>query len=567
MVYRRPNPFLPCLIASANIARHLAAYSALQPAQVALKIPRRARADHIAYLALDYGELSAEVAAWRTRLGAAGLRPGDRTLVMVRQGLPLIALVFALFELGALPIVIDPGMGRAAFLRCVAHSRPRALVGIPLARVLSRVFRTAFRTVELRIAASGSPLARLTAPGARRPAEDPGALARTATDEAAILFTSGSTGAPKGVLYTHGQFDAQVTLIRDTYGITPGEIDLPLLPLFALFNPALGMTTIVPTTDPARPAAADPALLVRAILQENVTNSFGSPTLWGKIAAHCQAGAITLPSLRRVLSAGAPVPPWLWEQLPPLIPNGVLHSPYGATEVLPVSTISAPDVLGETAAATLAGAGTCVGRIIVSNTVKIIALHPGPLADLAAARELPVGEIGEIIVAGPSVTAAYDGLPEATAAAKILSPILYHRLGDLGYFDTEGRLWFCGRRAEAIQTATGPLYTEQIEPLFSSHPGVRRCALVGTGPAGAQRPAIVIEPVSPAWMSTSGACRRFTRTLRALAQRDPRTAQIKTFYFYPKFPVDARHNAKIHRLELTRWVLTEGIGFESDPKR
>jgi len=567
VVYRRPNPFILRLTASANIARHLAAHAALQPSQVAIKIPRRAHADHITYLALDYRELSAEVAAWRTRLAAAGLRPGDRTLVMVRQGLPLIALVFALFELGALPIVIDPGMGRKAFLRCVAHSRPRALVGIPLARLLSRVFRTAFRSVELRIPVSGSPLARLTPAGAQRPADDPGALFRTVTDEAAILFTSGSTGAPKGVVYAHGQFDAQVDLIRETYGITPGEIDLPLLPLFALFNPALGMTTIVPTTDPARPARADPALLVRAILQENVTNSFGSPTLWGKIATHCRETGTTLPSIRRVLSAGAPVPPALWEQLPPLIPNGVLHSPYGATEALPVSTISAPEVLGGTAAATLAGAGTCVGRIIKSNTVKIISPPDGPLADLASARELPSGQIGEIIVAGATVTTAYDGLPEATAAAKIHAPPLYHRLGDLGYFDATGRLWFCGRRVETVHTATGPLYTEQVEPIFAPHPGVRRCALVGTGSVGTQRPAIIIEPVSPEWIATSAACRRFTRQLRALAQRNPRTAQIKTFYFHPKFPVDVRHNAKIHRLALTRWVLTKAIGFESDPKR
>jgi acyl-CoA synthetase (AMP-forming)/AMP-acid ligase II len=560
-------PFIFRLIASANIARHLAAHAALHPGQVALKIPRRARADHIAYLALDYGELSAEVAAWRRRLAAAGLRPGDRTLVMVRQGLPLIALVFALFELGALPVVIDPGMGREAFLRCVAHSRPRALVGIPLARLLSRVFRTAFRSIELRVPVSGSPFARLTPAGSRRQADDPGAFVRNASDEAAILFTSGSTGAPKGVLYAHGQFDAQVALIRDTYSIIPGEIDLPLLPLFALFNPALGMTTIVPTTDPARPAAADPALLVRAILQENITNSFGSPTLWGKIATHCRANSITLPSIRRVLSAGAPVPPWLWEQLPPLIPNGVLHSPYGATEALPVSTISAPEVLGGTAASTLSGAGTCVGRIIYPNTVKIIAPPAGPLTDLASASELPAGQIGEIIVAGPTVTVAYDGMPEATAAAKIPAPLLYHRLGDLGYLDAAGRLWFCGRRVEAVHTASGPLYTEQVEPIFAPHPGVRRCALVGTGQAGAQRPAIIIEPVSPEWMRTSAACRRFTRELRAIAQGHPGTAQIKTFYFHPKFPVDVRHNAKIHRLALTRWVLTEGIGFESDPKR
>ncbi|MCU0792006.1 MAG: AMP-binding protein, partial [Opitutaceae bacterium] len=492
---------------SANIARHLAAYAAAHPDQPALKVPRGRRAGRIDYLALSYAELSAEVASHRVRLAAAGLRPGDRTLVMVRQGLPLIAVVFALFELGALPVVIDPGMGRKAFLRCVAHARPRALVGIPAARVASYLFRAAFRSVEIRVGVSGATTARLTAPGAVRPATDAGALVRTPEDAAAILFTSGSTGAPKGVCYTHGQFDAQVRLIRETYRIEPGEIDLPLLPLFALFAPALGMTTIVPELDPSRPAQADPAKLVQAIHQEKVTTSFGSPTLWGNLANHCHRTGQTLPTLRRVLCAGAPVPPWLWESLTALMPHGRLHSPYGATEALPVSTLSADEVVGGTALATLGGAGACVGRILSANTVRIIAPHDGPLPELAAARELPPGEIGEIIVAGPTVTTAYDGLPEATAGAKIraaspsaapLPPLpdppaagdvvelgelsfahaapadtIFHRMGDLGYLDPLGRLWFVGRKAETVHTPRGPLYPAQVEPLFDIHPDVR----------------------------------------------------------------------------------------------
>jgi olefin beta-lactone synthetase len=326
---------------SANIARHLAAHAAAHPAQPALKVPRGRKGGRIDYLELSYAELSAEVAVWRGRLATRGVRPGDRALVMVRQGLPLIAVVFALFELGALPVVIDPGMGREAFLRCVEHSRPRVLVGIPLARALAWVFRRAFRSVEVKVAVSGANTARLTPPGAARPAGDADALVCGADEAAAILFTSGSTGAPKGVVYTHGQFDAQVRMIRATYGIEPGEVDLPLLPLFALFAPALGMTVVVPEIDPSRPAQADPAKLVQAILQEGVTTSFGSPTLWGNLSWHCHKHGVTLPGLRRVLCAGAPVPPWLWDASRRFMPNGRMHSPYGATEALPVSSIAA----------------------------------------------------------------------------------------------------------------------------------------------------------------------------------------------------------------------------------
>ncbi len=557
---------------SANIARHLAAQAAAHPAQAALKVPCGRQGGRIVYLELSYAELSAEVAAWRGRLEAEGLRPGDRTLVMVRQGLPLIAVVFALFELGALPVVIDPGMGRAEFLRCVEHSRPRALVAIPLARVLSRVSLKAFRSVELRVAVSGASTARLTAPGARRPAGDAGARPCGPDEPAAILFTSGSTGAPKGVVYTHGQFDAQVRLIRQVYGIEPGEVDLPLLPLFALFAPALGLTVIVPEIDPSRPAQADPAQLVQAILQEGVTTSFGSPTLWGNLVAHCHREKITLPSLKRVLCAGAPVPPWLWAAMREVMPRGLMHSPYGATEALPVSTISADEIAAGPARDTLAGVGVCVGTVLAANRVRIIAPVDGPVKTLEETRSRPANEIGEIIVRGPAVTREYDGLPAATAEAKILDPVnraVWHRMGDLGFLDPWGRLWFCGRKAEAVQTEQGTFYPAQVEPIFETHPKVRRCALVCLKVQGRRRPALVVEPTEPSLVVDSGDhCRRLARELRVMAMGHAHTAALNTFYFHESLPVDVRHNAKIHRLELTRWVNEQGaIGFESDPKR
>lgn len=554
---------------NANIARHLTAMAARQPARAALKIPRgRTRAGDIDYLTLSFAELDAEVGAWAARLTAAGVRRGDRTLVMVRQGLPLIAAAFALFRIGAVPVIIDPGMGLKNFLSCVARSRPRALVGIPLAQIVSRIFRRPFASIDVRVTASASLTGRLSRKGAlgsALPAEVPSA----STELAAVLFTSGSTGAPKGVCYEHGMFDAQIRLIRDAYGIEPGEIDLPMLPIFALFNPALGMTTIVPEIDPRRPAAVDPAKIVQAIRQENVTNSFGSPTLWRKIGDHCRAHHVTLPSLRRVLCAGAPVPHALWESSRAFLTNGALHSPYGATEALPVSTISSREI-----ELTATGKGACVGRPLREIDVKIIALTDGPIATLAEAREVPPGEIGEIIVRGPVVTKTYDTAPEATALAKIETPsaelliqnsrppVVWHRMGDCGYFDAEGRLWFCGRKAERVETADGPLFTEPCEQVFRQHPRVGRCALIGFGERGRQRPAVVVEIA----LKDSGEGRALARELRLLALQHEATAAIKLFYFRDAFPVDVRHNAKIHRLTLARWALT-ATGYESDPRR
>lgn len=530
--------------------------AARQPDTAALKIPNgRTKDNHIVYLTLTFAELDAEVDAWCARLVSRGVRRGDRTLVMVRQGLPLIASVFALFKLGAIPVVIDPGMGRKTFLACVAKSKPRVLIGIPMARLVSRFFRTEFSSVAVRVPASSSLTARLTkARAKKRVAEFPVVLS-AGTDLAAILFTSGSTGSPKGVCYEHGMFEAQVRIIRATYDIVPGEIDLPLLPIFALFNPALGMTTVVPEIDPREPAEVDPVKIVQAILQEKITSSFGSPTLWKKIGDHCIANEITLPDLRRVLCAGAPVPAALWESSRTFLTNGQLHSPYGASEALPITSVSSDEI----ASLDTRGRGACVGLPASEVDIRVIAPSEGRIATLADTQEFRRGTIGEIIVRGPNVTKTYDDLPPVTNAAKISyrdhfgDSGLWHRTGDCGYLDAEGRLWFCGRKVERVETAAGvTLFTEPCEQIFRAHARAARCALVGIGERGKQIPALVVETK----LKNSADGGALARELHALGREHEHTAAIKTFFFRPHFPVDVRHNAKIHRLTLAKWALT-----------
>jgi acyl-CoA synthetase (AMP-forming)/AMP-acid ligase II len=538
-----PNP------SNANIVRHLDVMAASRPNAPAIKVPRgRTRGGGIDYLAFSFAELSAEAAAWTDLLVSRGVRRGDRTLLAVRPGLPLIACAFALFRLGAVPVVIDPGMGWGSFLECVARSRPRAFVGIPIAQVLGRVFRKSFRSVEVRVTAESSLTASLTGRSGLRPQHSTPA-SNAPGELAAILFTSGSTGRPKGVCYEHGMFEAQVGLLRDSFGIEPGEVDMPMLPIFALFNPALGMTTVVPEIDPRRPASVDPAKIVQAILQEKVTNSFGSPTLWRIVGDHCRAKGISLPSLRRVLSAGAPVPASLWSGARGFLPNGRLHSPYGATEALPVSSIDEDQVRALSEARPSAGAP--VGHPLPGIGVRIISVTDGPIATMADARPLAAGLIGEIIVSGPVVTRKYDSLPEATALAKIRDgEVLWHRMGDCGYIDAAGLLWFCGRKAERVETAAETMHTEPCERVFRQHPRAARCALIGLGPPGSREPAIVVE----ARVKDAGDGRSLARELRSLALRHPATESIRRFFFHPDFPVDIRHNAKIHRLALARWA-------------
>ncbi|HVU37730.1 MAG TPA: fatty acid CoA ligase family protein [Opitutales bacterium] len=541
----------------ANVARFLPEQARARPAACAVRAPMGddpAAPGRIAYASRTFAELDAEADAAARLFKARGIGRGTRVLLLVTPGLDLLRCVFALFKIGAVPVLIDPGMGLKNFLECVRRSEPAALVGIAKAHWLALIFRGALASAKIRVKVGGAAWERDLA--AQR-ASEPLAPAETRAEElAAILFTSGSTGAPKGVCYEHGFFEAQVRLIRERYGIEPGEIDLPMLPVFALFNPAMGMTTVVPEMNPSRPAACNPARLVQAITQNHVTNSFGSPALWALVARHCEATGQTLPSLRRVLAAGAPVHPTLLRRLEKILPNGTVHIPYGATEALPVSSISLQEVLGETWTMTEQGRGSCVGSPFPGVEVRILPLRDGPMASLAEAPELPVGQIGEIVVRGPSVTRAYDKLPLATARAKIPAGdpndpgAVWHRMGDVGYRDERGRLWFCGRAAERVETAAGVFYTDCAEGVFNRHPRVARTALIGLGERPRQEAALVVEPAPGQFPQSRAGREAFAAELRALAVAGlPELAKI---FFRRTLPVDVRHNAKIHRLALAR---------------
>ena len=239
-------------------------------------------------------------------------------------------------------------------------------------------------------------------------------------DMAAILFTSGSTGAPKGVVYRHRHFNAQVAMLRRAFGIEAGEVSLPTFPPFALFDPALGMTTVVPEMDPTRPAEADPEVLVETIERFGVTNIFGSPALLDTLSRHCVARSIRMESVRRVISAGAAVPVRTVRRMQDsLYTDAVIHTPYGATECLPVSSINSTEIDDRMVDRIESGDGVCVGRPIEPNEVRIVRISEMPFAHLSETTEMPRGMPGEIIVTGPTCTDAYWRRDTDTAMAKL----------------------------------------------------------------------------------------------------------------------------------------------------
>ncbi|WP_279631936.1 olefin beta-lactone synthetase [Luteimonas yindakuii] len=535
-----------------NIAAVLPELAARAGERVAMHCPGRSGAYEVQ---LTYRELDARSDAIAAGLATHGIVRGTRTVVMVRPTPEFFLLMFALFKAGAVPVLVDPGIDKRALRQCLDEAQPEAFVGIPLAHV-ARVVLGWARAARVRITTGSRRLfADATLAGVERTGAGAGPqLADTAPDDiAAILFTSGSTGVPKGVVYRHRHFVAQARMLRDAFGIEPGGVDLPTFPPFALFDPALGLTSIIPDMDPTRPASADPLKLHRAIERFGVDQLFGSPALMRVLAEHGRP----LPTLRRVTSAGAPVPGDVVARMRELLPDDAnFWTPYGATECLPVAVIEGRELIA-LRTRTEAGAGTCVGRAVAPNEVRIIRTRDDAIADWAQAEVLTSGEVGEITVAGPTVTDTYWNRDAQTRLAKIAETLadgtarIVHRMGDLGWVDEDGRLWFCGRKSHRVETADGPLYTEQVEPVFNIHPQVARTALVGVGEPGAQLPVVCVELRGSA---DAAARNRIAAELRAIGQRQPHTAGIGLFLFHPGFPVDIRHNAKIGREKLAAWA-------------
>ena len=526
-----------------NISTALSARAREAPDRVAMHFPHgRTAAGKVAYASITYAELERDVATLARALPAIGIGKGVRAALMVRPGPEFFALMFALMRAGSIPVLIDPGIDKGALKACLAEAAPQAFIGIPVAHVARIVLgwgRGSIRTLVtvgrrwfwgghryadlLRDATVATEVAPTTAPD----------------DLAAILFTSGSTGIPKGVEYKHRHFAAQVDMIRDAFGIEPGEIDLPTFPPFALFDPALGMTTVLPEMDFARPASADPVKLAQAIEQFGATMMFGSPAL---IDTFSRAHSRKFPTLKRVLSAGAPVRPDVVERMRKLLrDDAALWTPYGATECLPLAIVEGREILDVARARTAEGAGILVGRPVAPNLVRIIAIDDAPIETWRDDLVVPDGVVGEITVTGPTATEAYFRRDAATRLAKIRDgDRVVHRMGDLGWFDENGRLWYVGRKSHRVAT----LYTEQVEGIFNDHPRVARSALVGV----AGRPVVCIEVAGGAdWP-------RLEAELRELAQRHAITRAIENFLPHRGFPVDIRHNAKIGREKLAAWA-------------
>lgn len=525
-----------------NIACRIRDISKLVPDKKSVVLAR----DNSFYTFREFEERSNQIA---NRLINLGLRPGMRTLLFVKPCLDFSVLTFALFKVGAVPVLIDPGMGLPNLLNSVKQVKPEALVSVGLVHWLRRLKSDFFTDVKIKISLSrvgGS--THFLYDELEQESRNFTPLDVKMDDYSAILFTSGGTGIPKGVYYTHGILHAQTDALKEMFKLDENKIDLPGFPLFALFTLAMGMTSVIPEMDPTKPADCSPRKIVKNILDHKITFLAGSPAIWEKVGKYCVQKKIELPDVEQVVMFGAPVRAEIHQMFKKILKHGDTYTPYGATECLPVSLISGTEVLKKHLPMMLRGYGTCIGRAVPGVEIKIVEAMDIPEAFL---KVIPDGEIGEIAVAGKQVTPGYFEMADETKKAKIFQDEkLWHRMGDLGWIDHEKNLWFLGRKAHRVTTEEGTLYPIQVEAIFNQHPEIRRTALVRLKCGEKVLPGLVIERHDGKTRLSEG----FKKELQVLKETEEFTRSLEHFFLHSGFPVDVRHNIKIDRLKLAVWA-------------
>ena len=506
------------------------------------------------YNRVSFKDLGALVRQYERGLTKYGLKAGDRIVMLVPPGADFLALSLAVMGRGATPVFLDPGMGVDNLVASIRQCDPQGFIGSFKANLLRLKLRDVFKRLKFSVLVADFLLPGILTTGFLRRFSPAPLLPVTSHSEQFIAFTSGGTGAPKGVVYTPEMLDGVLKIFERDFGMKANAKDMPLLPIFALFNVALGITSVFPPMNPSKPLQLDPARICTLIDELGIQSSFGSPTLWTKLGEYALRHRHKLTTLKRVFMAGAPVSAKTLKLVKDTIsPDGEAYTPYGATEALPVTLVSSQQVFESNALHSNDGElGTFVGRPVFGVRMKIIENIEGQISSPVQMRELAPGMIGEILVTGANVSRYYFRQDIATHNSKVMDEqgVMWHRMGDMGYVDAQGNLYFCGRKVHRVVTPNKIYYSVPVERIFNESQKVRRSALVPFN----NGPAVVIEPKPEYWPETEDQRAAFRKELVQVAAGDKLTDGITEIFFHRSFPVDARHNAKIFRDKLAEWV-------------
>ena len=544
----------------------------------------------LSYKKFTYSELNQESTNIAKGLYQKGVRKGMKAVLMVPPGKDFLAIIYALFKLGTILVLIDPGMGKKNVTSCINKVQPEVFIGSLKAQVIKKLLDLKHNSIKINLSTYTLPksISNFFSLGFSLDSiKQIGEVSKKTEifnqskkeETAAIVFTSGSTGYPKGVPYSHSNFLASVEHVKKVYNVTSDEVELQTLPAFLIFDLASGVTTIIPKMDPRFPAKVNPLHIIEPIKKFKVTQMFGSPALLNQIGNYGKRHQITLPSLKRVISAGAPLHYDILTQFTSLLNKSTeLHTPYGATEGFPLSTVSSKFLIKERGDNSSQDIGTCVGKFIEGVSGYIIKNTDEVLPNWSKKLNLGKNQPGEILVKGPMVTKSYWEDSVATEKSKIYdkeSGEIYHRMGDIGYINEQGYLWLLGRKAHCIHQKNNTIYPLPIEGIFNKHPLIYRTALVAHSYREAngsdkitnnsnnpdstpQTPILCIE-IKKDITKEKSTLLDIKNELLELRHFSTLTKDIEHFVFIKSFPVDVRHNAKINREKLSKTLSDQDL--------
>lgn len=436
---------------------------------------------------IRFDELAARATAFSADLRRRGIRPGDRVLLFVPMSVRLYVALLGTLHAGAVAVFVDAWADRRRLEAAVRAAAPRAFIGTPKAHLL-RLVSPAIRAIPVRV------VARRHLGAAASVSTDP-PVAVDADTPALVTFTTGSTGRPKAAERSHGFLWAQHEALADHLGLSETDVDMPTLPVFVLNNLACGVTSVLPDFDPRRPGTIDPARILDQMRHDGVTTSSGSPSFFWRLCGWCAARGERLP-LRALFTGGAPVLPPLARLLASL-PGTEAHCVYGATEADPIAGITACAMV-KALEEHGAGGGLCAGLPVPTIGLRIIRAHDQPVELSAsgwAAWDASPGEPGEIVVTGAHVLPGYLDDAEAERTNKIRDgERVWHRTGDGGRLDSEGRLWLMGRVKERVRRDGKTWWPLPAEIAAMEQTGVRHAAYLGmTDPERGERAVLCVE--------------------------------------------------------------------------
>ena len=496
-------------------------------------------------LATSFAELHRRVMGIAAGLTEHGLVPGDRVAVLVMPGVDLLATAYGCWRAGAVTVIADRGLGLRGLGAAVRGAHVQWVVGPPKALAAARALRWAprARTVVVGDRVTLGAVATLDAVAGSTAALPPEPAADA---PAAVLYTSGATGPAKGVRYLHGQMTAQRDALATLYGITASDRLVAAFAPFALYGPALGITSTIPDVDVTKPGTLTVRALATAVGSVNGTIVFASPAALANVnRTALPEGDSRLAGVRLVLSAGAPVPVATLRATSALCRAATLHTPYGMTECLPVADIDLAEIESVTAAAGAAARGVCVGAPVSGVEVTVAPLG---FDAVHAVEGLAATDTGEVLVRAPWLSAGYDQLWRTQHDARPHDAVglIWHRTGDVGHLDRDGRLWIEGRSVHVIDADAGPVTPVPVEVAVERLADVQRCAAVGVGPSGCQQLVVVIEDPS----AQDG----LASPERSAAVRAAVSHPVAAVLDVRALPVDIRHNTKIDRALVARWA-------------